>query len=177
MKLPLTTPLLLAVLPALAGCGLLKKEPRIEEGSSVKIHYTLTVDGQQVDTSSGREPLAFVQGQHMIIVGLEEELAGMKAGEKKTVTVAPEEGYPSNPLAVQTVPRSAFSNPDSLQVGDVVRGNSQGRDFPARVTVITPDSITVDMNHPLAGKTLVFDVEVIEITPPSEKPGERTTRG
>lgn len=172
MKLPRATSLLLASL-AIAGCGLLKKEPKIEAGSSVKFHYTLTVDGQQFDSSTGREPMAYVQGKQMIVPGLEEQLTGMKVGEKKTVTVAPEQGYgPSNPMAVQTVPRAVFNNPDSLHVGDMVRGSANGQAFPARVAAITPDSITVDMNHPLAGKTLVFDVEIIEVTPAAEKPAQ-----
>lgn len=166
MKLPRTTTLLLAAALAAAGCGLFKKEPVIETGASVKFHYTLTVDGQQFDSSAGREPLPFVVGHNDIVPGLETQLVGMKVGEKKSITVAPEQGYgPSNPMAIQTVPRAAFSNPDSLHVGDMVRGNSNGQAFPARIAAITPDSITVDMNHPLAGKTLVFDVEIIEITP------------
>jgi FKBP-type peptidyl-prolyl cis-trans isomerase SlyD len=153
--------LLLSFALALAGCA---KKPVIKEGSSVKINYTLKVDGEVVDSSEGREPYAFVQGQHEVVPGLEEQLVGLKVGDQRTITVTPEKGYgTSNPAAVQDVPRAAFGDADSLKPGDIVRGNSGGREFAARVVEITSDTIKLDMNHPLAGKTLVFDITVIEV--------------
>ncbi|MFC1522841.1 peptidylprolyl isomerase [Elusimicrobiota bacterium] len=138
----------------------------IEKGSSVTIEYTLTVDGEVVDTSVGREPLSFVQGSGQIIPGLEEQLEGMKAGDQKKVTIAPEKGYGTVMQdAFQKVPRSAFKNIDNLKVNDVVSGQSQGRPFRARVAGIEGEEVTLDLNHPLAGKTLNFDVKVIQVKP------------
>lgn len=137
----------------------------IQKGSKVSIHYTLTVDEQVVDTSSGGEPLQYTQGSSEIIPGLESALEGLAAGAKKSVTLAPEEGYGAhNPQAVQKVPRSAFKEADKITVGDVVSGQAEGRTFQARVIEMTPEEITLDFNHPLAGKTLSFAVEIVSIS-------------
>ena len=158
---------LLAASLVLAGCG--AKKPVITEGASVKFNYTLTVDGKVMDSSEGREPLACVQGSHQIVPGLEEQLLGMKVGESKTVTVPPEKGYGQrDTTAVRQVPLTSFANPESLRVDGVVRGESEGRRIAARVTQIGPDTVTLDFNHPLAGKTLVFDITITEIVPPAK---------
>lgn len=140
----------------------------IQAGSQVKFNYTLRVDGQVVDSSEGREPLSYVQGRGDIIPGLEEEMAGLKAGDKKQVSIAPEKGYGThNPQAVQKVPKANFGEAKGLKVGDLVRGQAGGREFRARVTEIGAKDVTLDLNHPLAGKTLNFDVEVVEVQPPA----------
>ena len=136
----------------------------IKDGSNVKIHYTLTVDGDKVDSSEGNEPLSYVQGQAQIIPGLEKELAGMAAGESKQVEISPEEGYGEvNQELIQTVPRTAFQDPENLQVGGRVRGQSGDTPFIATIKDITDEGITLDLNHPLAGKTLNFDVQIVEV--------------
>ncbi len=136
----------------------------IKEGSKVAINYKLTVDGEVVDSSEGREPLAYTQGSGQIIPGLEKELVGLKAGDKKSVAVAPAEGYGEhNPAAVQKVPRTAFKDADKLKVGSVVGGQVQGQDFEAQVVALDTKEITLDLNHPLAGKTLNFEVEVVSV--------------
>lgn len=135
----------------------------IHKGSTVKIHYTLTVDGRVVDSSLGHEPLTYVQGASQIISGLEEQLEGLEPGTKKQVTVAPEKAYGvPDDNAVYRVPRSAFKPGEELKVGDVVSGQVGGRDFQAVVDSIEPEEVTLNLNHPLAGKTLHFDVEVVE---------------
>lgn len=137
----------------------------IQNGSQVQIHYTLKVDDKVVDSSQGREPLAYVHGRKQIISGLEDQLEGLKAGDKKHVTVAPDRGYGTrNPDAVRKVPRSAFKRPDEVKVGDRVSGQSGENRFQAQVTEIASDQITLDLNHPLAGKTLHFDVEVVNVS-------------
>lgn len=140
----------------------------IEKGSTVKIHYTLTVDGAVADSSGGREPLSFVQGSGQIIPGLEEELSGLRTGDKKKITVDAAKGYGQrNDQALQKVPKTAFGDTKSLKVGDVVSGQGQGgRQFQAIVTAIEDKEITLDFNHPLAGKTLNFEVEVMEVQTP-----------
>lgn len=144
----------------------------VQDGSSVSFHYTLKVDGEVVDSSEGRDPFTYTQGQHMIVAGLEEQMLGLAAGDKKDVVVTPEKGYGThNPMALQEVPRSVFPNADSLEVGDVVQGRSpDGRPMQAKVAEIGDENITLDMNHPLAGKTLNFTIEVVSVEDPGSTP-------
>lgn len=136
----------------------------IKEGSKAKFDYTLTVDGKVADTSAGRVPLEYTHGAGMIIPGLEKELLGMKVGDKKTVTVKPEEGYGLVlQEAIKRVPKEAISNANELKVGDMVGASNGGHTFRAVVKEIGEKEITLDFNHPLAGKELVFDVEIKEI--------------
>ena len=136
----------------------------IKEGSKAKFDYTLTVDGKVADTSAGRGPLEYTHGAGMIIPGLEKELLGMKVGDKKTVTVKPEDGYGLVlQEAIKRVPKEAISNANELKVGDMVGASNGGHTFRAVVKEIGEKEITLDFNHPLAGKELVFDVEIKEI--------------
>ena len=137
----------------------------IKEGSEVKLHYTLTVDDQVVDSSRERgEPISYVHGQGQIVPGLEEHLEGMDAGDKKTAQVPPEKAYgPRRDDAMQSVPKTSFQDVDKLKKGDVVTGQAQGQPFQAMVAEVGDEDITLDLNHPLAGKTLQFDVEILEI--------------
>ena len=136
----------------------------IKEGSKAKFDYTLTVDGKVADTSAGRGPLEYTHGAGMIIPGLEKELLSMKVRDKKTVTVKPEEGYGLVlQEAIKRVPKEAISNANELKVGDMVGASNGGHTFRAVVKEIGEKEITLDFNHPLAGKELVFDVEIKEI--------------
>jgi len=136
----------------------------IKDGSKVSIHYTLTVEGEVVDSSQGREPLNYKQGSGQIIPGLENQLVGLKQGEKKSVDIVPEDAYgPHQSEAVQTVPRQAFEDSKHLKVGDLVNGEFQDQTFQATITAVSDEEIILDMNHPLAGKTLHFDIEVITV--------------
>lgn len=136
----------------------------IKEGSKVKFDYTLTVDGKTADTSAGRGPLEYVHGAGHIIPGLEEELTGMKVGDKKTVKVSPEKGYGKVlPEAIRRVPKEAIAGAENLKVGDMVGASNAGHTFRAVVKEITDKEVVLDFNHPLAGKELTFDVEIKEI--------------
>ena len=136
----------------------------IQQGSNVKFHYTLTVDGETLDSSREGDPLAYVHGAGNIVPGLERELEGMAAGESKNVTVAPEDGYgPHLPEACHEVPKKAFSDPSALKPGDRVSGQAQDQEFEAVVTAVGDETISLDLNHPLAGKTLQFEVEIVEV--------------
>ena len=131
----------------------------IKDGSKVKFDYTLTVDGQVADTSAGRAPLEYTHGAGHIIKGLEKEMTGMNVGDKKTVTVKPEEGYG----LVLEEPKTSIGGAEHLKVGDMVGASNAGHTFRAVVKEITDTEVVLDFNHPLAGKTLTFDVEIKEI--------------
>jgi FKBP-type peptidyl-prolyl cis-trans isomerase SlyD len=137
----------------------------VEEGSQVGIEYTLTLeDGTQVDTNVGGDALRFEQGSGQIIPGLDKELLGMAVGDSKHVTVQPEEGYgPVNPEAYAEVPVSELPE-GAREVGTPLTTRAeQGRTRRLTVHKIEGETATLDFNHPLAGKTLVFDVKVLEV--------------
>lgn len=138
----------------------------IQEGSIVQINYTLTVDGEVVDSSEDREPLSYTQGQDQIIPGLEKELIGLNVGDEKSVIVGPEEGYGTvDPKAFIEVPKDRLSPDVAPAIGMVLRGNDKdGQPFRATLSKIDDDSVTLDLNHPLAGKILNFQVKVVDIT-------------
>lgn len=136
----------------------------IKKGSTVKIQYTLKVDDQTIDSSVERGPITYVQGDGQLIPGVEKQMEGLEAGDKREFSVAPEEAYGApDPEAIHSVPREAFNDADKLSVGDMVTGEVGGRNFRARVSDVGPEDITLDMNHPLAGKTLQFSIEVLDI--------------
>ncbi len=140
----------------------------IRSGSIVSLEYTLTSDdGQFTESNKGKEPLRYVDGREQIIPGLEKALEGLPAGTEKKVTVKPEDGYGQvDPKNFQEVPKEAVPA-DALQVGaTLVAQNAQGQQFPVRVHEIKEKTVVMDMNHPLAGKTLVFDVKILDVKPP-----------
>jgi peptidylprolyl isomerase len=135
-------------------------------GDSVKIHYTGTLDdGTQFDSSDGREPLAFELGSGQVIPGFDKAVDGMSVGETKSVNIPAEDAYgPHHPQMIQEVPRSAL--PDDLEPAEGMGLQAQGPDGQVLNLVVTDvqeDSITVDGNHPLAGKALNFDIELVSI--------------
>jgi len=137
----------------------------IEKNRVVTLHYTLRDEqGAVLDSSSGRAPLTYLHGKGNIVRGLEQALSGRSAGDKLEVTVAPEQGYGRrDERLVQIVPRSRFGEVQALAPGMQVQ--SRGPQGPRIVTVvrIERDFVTVDGNHPLAGRTLHFAVEVAEV--------------
>lgn len=161
----------LSVLTILAAQTAKKGELVIQDGSVVSFEYTLSDDkGNVLESSKGKDPMTYTHGQGQIIPGLEKALIGMKVGGEKNVEVKPEDAYgPVNPKAFQEVPRENFP-PEALKVGTMLMGKSpQGQSFPVRVHEVKEKTVVVDLNHPLAGKTLTFDVKVTEIKA-AEKP-------
>jgi len=138
---------------------------QIAQDSVVSIHYTLTSDaGDVIDSSSGGEPLAYLQGHGNLIPGLERELQGKKAGDKLKVRIAPQDGYGEHDAElVQEVPRTAFQGVSDIQVGMQFQAQSNHGPRTVTITKIVGDAITVDGNHPLAGQHLNFDVEITEV--------------
>ena len=135
-------------------------------GTTVSIHYTGTLaDGSTFDSSEGRDPLTFEMGAGQIIPGLEAALSGMTPGEAKTVTIPAAEAYGDhNPQAVQQVPREAVPDHIPLDPGTQLQVQTQdGRALPVVVTEVTEEQVTLDANHPLAGKDLTFAVEVVSV--------------
>ena len=136
----------------------------IVKGSKVAIHYTLTVDGSVVDSSRSREPLSYVQGEGQLVPGVEAGLAGAGAGDKRRLSVPPAEGYgESRAELILKAPKQAVAHLEGLAVGAVVRGEGPQGEFRAFVREIGETEVTLDLNHPLAGKTLEFDIEVVSV--------------
>lgn len=137
-----------------------------KSGDTVRIHYTgRLTDGNEFDSSAGREPLEFTLGAGQIIPGLEKEIEGMTVGDKSTITVPSDEAYgPHRPEAVQKVPRSKIPAEIEVVVGTQLQGMTpDGQPLNLAVVEVVGDSVTLDANHPLAGQDLVFDVELVEI--------------
>ena len=144
----------------------------ISENSAVRFHYTLTDDqGQQLDSSAGQEPLAYLHGAGNIIPGLEKALEGKSAGDKLSVAVSAEEGYgPVQTDLIQDVPRSSFQGIDTIEIGMQFESQTgQGGSVPVTVIAVTDETVTVDGNHPLAGKGLNFDVTIEDVREASEE--------
>lgn len=135
-------------------------------GDTVKIHYTGTLDdGTQFDSSAGREPLEFELGSGQVIPGFDKAVEGMAVGEEKSVNIEPEDAYgPRHDQMVQEVPKDAL--PDDLEPEIGMGLQAQGPDgqlINLTVTEVADESITVDGNHPLAGKALNFAIELVDI--------------
>ena len=137
----------------------------IGKGSKVAFNYTLTVDGKVADSSEGRAPLEYVQGDGKLIPGLTKQLEGMKAGDEKTVVVKPEDAYGNpNPAGHKEIPFTAVPKDIKPEVGMILQmQDDKGQVFPARVTEVKKDSLMIDLNHPLAGKTLTFKVKIVSV--------------
>ncbi|MFA5146922.1 MAG: peptidylprolyl isomerase [Candidatus Omnitrophota bacterium] len=142
------------------------ESPVIHTGSKVAFDYTLTVDGKMMDSSEGKGPINYVQGDGRLIVGLAKALEGMRAGEEKTVTVPPAEAYGTmDPKAVREVPRSSLPTDREVKVGMMLQAkDAKGGTLITRVAEIRKDTVLMDFNHPLAGKTLIFKVKIVSVT-------------
>lgn len=143
---------------------------QVAKNKVVTIDYTLKDDqGNVLDTSAGSDPLAYIQGMRNIIVGLENALEGKSAGDKVNVVVPPEEGYGEvNEQLRGEVDRSAFEGAEDIKVG--MRFHAQTQHGTEIITVISVDGdkVTIDANHPLAGQSLHFDVEVVDVRDATE---------
>lgn len=140
---------------------------KVAPGATVSIHYTGTLDdGSTFDSSEGRDPLNFVMGEGQIIPGLEAALADMALGEKKTVTIPAAQAYgPHNAEATQDIPRDSVPDHIPLEIGTPLQVQTQqGQTLQVTISAVTEEKITLDANHPLAGKDLTFAVEVVAVS-------------
>ena len=161
------------VYPEISGSAEKAKDDRVvKDGMSVSFDYTLKdADGKVIETSKGNKPLTYIHGQKSMIPGLEKQLAGMKVGDEKNVRVKPEDAYgPMNAKAFEEVPKEKLP-PEGLKVGATLAAKTpDGRVIPMRVHEIKEKTVVMDMNHPMAGKTLVFDVKIVDIQDPPPPP-------
>ena len=161
----------------LAAAEKTKNERVVQNGMLVSLEYAVKgTDGKLMDTNKGREPLKYVHGQKMMIPGVEKELAGMKVGGEKHITVKPEDAYGLvDPKAFQEVPKEKIPA-KALKVGIMLAAKTpDGTVVPSRVHEIKEKTVVMDMNHPMAGKTLVFDLKILDIQPappPSPLPAQ-----
>lgn len=135
----------------------------------VTIHYVLTLgEGKEVDRS-GDEPLVYLHGHENIVPGLERQLEGKGIGDKLKVTVAPADGYgEADSDSTKKMPKAAF--PPGVEVGmQLAMEDEEGDEMPLWVKEVTQDSVVIDFNHPLAGETLHFDVEVVDVRAATEE--------
>lgn len=144
----------------------------IGANSVVSIHYTLKNDaGDVLDSSIDSSPLVYLHGAHNLIPGLERELSGKASGAKFNVTIAPDQAYgASKPELVQVIKKDMFESADAIKPGmSFVAQGEGGRQQQVRVTQVTGDDVAIDANHPMAGMTLHFSVEVVEVRAGTEQ--------
>jgi FKBP-type peptidyl-prolyl cis-trans isomerase SlyD len=143
----------------------------VSNGKQITLEYTMKLDDQSVvDSNVGGEPLKVTQGSHQLIPGVEKQLEGMAVGEKKNFTVAPTEGYGSiDPKAFQEIDKKMVP-PDSQKVGTQLEGKTaDGQKVFPRISEVKNETVILDFNHPLAGKTLHFDIKVLDVAQASSK--------
>ncbi len=147
------------------------EQKKVDDGQVVSMHYTLHVNGQVLDSSEGGEPLQFIQGMGHIIPGLEHELYEMKIGDSKKVIVAAKDGYGEiDTEAYMDVPRDSFPTDVPLEIGTELELRDQS-DHPvyARIETISEENVRLNMNHPLAGKELHFNVKIADLRAATEE--------
>ena len=162
------TLLLMIVLSLLAGCSV---APQAKNGDKVKVHYTGTLeDGTTFDSSQGRDPLEFTIGSGGMIPGFNNGVIGMAVGETKTITLSADDAYgPRREEMIQSVPLSGLPADVTPIPGQTLQMQGPGGQvIPVKIVSVDADSVILDANHPLAGKILIFDVEMIEIIPGEE---------
>ena len=140
---------------------------QVKEGDVVKVHYTgKLVNGEQFDSSVGREPLEFTVGAGQMIKGFDDAMPGMNLGEKKTVNIAPEDAYgPRSEEAIIEFPKENIPADMKLEPGmPLTLSNQDGQPVPVIVIEVKDDIIVLDANHFLAGQELIFDIELVEIS-------------
>jgi peptidylprolyl isomerase len=139
----------------------------VENGLYVSVEYTgKLANGEVFDSSEGRQPLEVHMGAGEMIKGFESQLIGMAVNEKKVFTISPEDAYgPKRPDLTRSISRSEVPPKMNVQVGMVIGlMTPQGERVPARIVQLDGDQLTIDLNHPLAGESLTFEIEVVGIT-------------
>lgn len=140
-------------------------EQRIGPDREVTLHFALRLEnGEVVDSTFDKKPATFKVGDGNLLPGFEQQLYGFKAGDKRTLQVAPEQGFGQhNPQNVQVMPRSQFEGMELSEGLLVIFNDAANSELPGVVKTFDERQVTVDFNHPLAGKALTFEVEIIEV--------------
>ncbi len=139
---------------------------KAKKGDVVKVHYTGKLNsGEQFDSSEGRAPLEFTVGAGQMIAGFDEAIPGMAVGEKKTIAIAPENAYgEKNEEAIIEFPKSNIPADMKLEPGMKLQlRNEAGQPIPVVVAEVKDEIVILDANHELAGKELIFDIELVDI--------------
>lgn len=139
---------------------------QVKDGDKVKVHYTgKLTSGDQFDSSEGKEPLEFTVGAGQMIPGFDAALPGMKVGDKKSINIAPADGYGEiSEEAIIEFPKENVPADMKLEPGmSLTLSNQEGQPFPVKVKEVKEDVVILDANHFLAGKELLFDIELVEI--------------
>ncbi|HLO14905.1 MAG TPA: peptidylprolyl isomerase [Anaerolineales bacterium] len=141
----------------------------VQNNIVVSMEYTLNVDGEEIDSSKGQDPLQFLVGYGNIISGLEREMIGMKVGESKDVVIPPVDGYGEfDEEAFMNVPRTAFPQDIPVEEGtELTVKDDSGQSRYARIDTVEGDTVTLNFNHPLAGDELHFNVKVVGVREPT----------
>lgn len=139
----------------------------IKNGDTVKVHYTgKTKDGEVFDSSRERDPLEFTLGRGQLIPGFEEAILGREPGDKVSICIEPEKGYgQADPELIFTVAKSQVPDTIPLKVGTPLQLSSEQGKMDVVITEVGPEEITLDANHPLAGKDMEFDIEILTVKP------------
>ena len=140
---------------------------QVENGNTVSVHYRGTLnDGTEFDSSHSRgEPLSFQVGTGQMISGFDAALPGMAVGETKNITLTPDQAYgDTNPEAITDIPKTAFPDGFDFQVEAMIQGqNDRGQPLVGTINEVKEDAVTIDFNHPMAGKDLNFEIELVSI--------------
>ncbi|MEH6498024.1 MAG: FKBP-type peptidyl-prolyl cis-trans isomerase [Pseudoalteromonas distincta] len=138
---------------------------RINHDTEVTLHFTLKLpNGDVIDTTTDKTPATFKVGDGSLLPGFEQSLFGLKAGDQRSFDIEPERGFgPGNPQNMQTVPRDQFNEMDLEPGLLVIFRDAAGGELPGVVKTIHDTTVDVDFNHPLAGKVITFDVEIIDV--------------
>lgn len=142
---------------------------KIDKGCEVTMHFTLSLpDGSVADSSRDDDPITFILGEGEMAEGLELALYGLTAGDKQTLTIGPREGFGfHNPEFVHVMPHDKFDPEITLEPGLVIEFTTADEELvPGVLLEVEEESVTVDFNHPLADKEIVFDVEILAVTHP-----------
>lgn len=140
-------------------------DARINQASEVTLHFTLKLPGGEVvDSTEGKSPATFKVGDGSLLPGFEQRLFGLKAGDQRSFVIDPENGFgPGNPLNIQTIPRGQFSEMELEPGLLVIFQDAAGGELPGVVKRVSDNEVEVDFNHPLAGKAITFEVDIIGV--------------
>jgi len=139
---------------------------KVKQGDKVKVHYTGRLeDGTVFDSSEGRDPMTFEIGSGQVIPGVDQGVLDMKEGDSRTLTIEPDNAYgPKRDELIAQVKKSVFPSEIKVEIGQQLQmEQSEGESIPVVISAIDGDDVTLDANHPLAGKTLIFDIKMAGI--------------
>ncbi len=140
-------------------------EQRIGAATQVTLHFAIKLDnGDVVDSTFDKQPATFTVGDGSLLPGFEQALYGLKAGDKRSLPIGPEQGFgQGNPQNIQVMPRAQFADMDLSEGLLIIFNDAANAELPGVVKAFDANQVTIDFNHPLAGKDLTFDVEIIDV--------------